>query len=672
MKWFRGKKGGLAAYLVICGLVAGGLGWVTAAALRVEADQREAARRLEVEKRQAVRRWEAEQQQARLQAEYNDHLRLALLRLDSRVAPVLAKEDSRPYHYYSAVFAPPLALHTDGRVCPPGTVLEPSPLLTAELPAWLLLHFQVDDRSGWTSPQVLEQPVRGRLANKGPFRNVTPGRQALLAGLAAHYRARDVLASVHRRNVELTLEDTTLVPMAKNADNNSTLSQGPNQAPNRQEMDTKQAQQLAPQGANAEDYLSRKGQQSRVMNEAQGRRQKDDAEVVVRNTAGNGSQWFLQNPLRSAPSKQITVGLSPLTPEWLAAPGQADRLIVARLVHVGRREVCQGVLLDWPALRQVLTDEIKDLFPEGRIEPVHADVPPRPELAMTALPLQLDPGPPPALVEPAAEPAAEPTAPGWTPLRIGLALAWVAAVIALLAVGLGGWSLLDLSERRIRFVSAVTHELRTPLTTLRLYLDMLAGGMVRDERQRDEYLHTLNAETDRLNRLVANVLDFSRLENQRPRLVNTRALVPELLEQLRSTWEARCADAGKQLVIDNAAGPVEVVTDVQLVQQILGNLIDNACKYSRGAADARLWLRSRQEGSRLVCEVEDCGPGVPLRERRSIFRPFRRGRGVEVTAGGVGLGLALAQRWAHFLGGRLTLQHGAHGAGACFRLELPV
>src|SRR5205823_10671850 len=104
----------------------------------------------------------------------------------------------------------------------------------------------------------------------------------------------------------------------------------------------------------------------------------------------------------------------------------------------------------------------------------------------------------------------------------GLALAWTAALVALLAVCLGGWSLLDLSERRIRFVSAVTHELRTPLTTLRLYLDMLTGGLVKDPRQKEEYLQTLHAESERLHRLVANVLDFSRLENQRPRLVRAR------------------------------------------------------------------------------------------------------------------------------------------------------
>src|SRR5262249_35249768 len=114
-------------------------------------------------------------------------------------------------------------------------------------------------------------------------------------------------------------------------------------------------------------------------------------------------------------------------------------------------------------------------------------------------------------------------------------------------------------------------------------------------------------------------------------------------------------------------------TDVQLVQQVLGNLIDNACKYSQGAEDRRIWLRARAlDSRRLVLEVEDRGPGVPSGERRSIFRPFRRGRGADVTAGGVGLGLALAQRWAQLLDGRLTLRPAAEEkSGACFQLELP-
>jgi signal transduction histidine kinase len=331
-------------------------------------------------------------------------------------------------------------------------------------------------------------------------------------------------------------------------------------------------------------------------------------------------------------------------------------------VRMEQREFCQGFLLDVPALQELLAQQVQDLFPGARLLPMREPEPPQPERTMTALPFQLEPA--------GAGPAAP--AAGWTPLRVGLALAWAAAGVALLAVALGGWSLLDLSERRIHFVSAVTHELRTPLTTLRLYLDMLVGGLVRDEDQRGEYLRTLHAEADRLSRLVGNVLDFSRLEKQRPRLERRRVTALDLLAQVRATWEGRCQDAGKELILasDLPAGAA-LWTDGALLQQVLGNLLDNACKYSKGAEDRRVWVRARSEGGRLVFEVEDRGPGVPACERRSVFRAFRRGRSADVTAGGVGLGLALARRWTRLLGGRLTLGDAPEGGGACFRVALP-
>jgi signal transduction histidine kinase len=402
-----------------------------------------------------------------------------------------------------------------------------------------------------------------------------------------------------------------------------------------------------------------------------------------------------------------------MTPLWLPGQDQAARLMVARRVEIlGRipdgvllqtlwpqpglpmnlaaaalcqyrkvpypREVCQGILLDWPRLQKLLAEEIVDLFPQATFLPVRDDVPAHPDRTMTALPVELVPGETPAMeLVGAAAGDAEPelTLPaveGWTPLRVGLALAWAAALVALAAVGLGGLSLIDLSERRIRFVSAVTHELRTPLTTLRLYLDMLTGGLVTDARQREEYLHTLNQETDRLHRLVSNVLDFSRLENQRPRLEKNSVLVAEVLQSSAAAWETHCRDCAKELLVENRLGPGEhIVTDLHMVQQILGNLIDNACKYSRGADDPRLWLRAARAGGVLVLEVEDRGPGVAQRDQRSIFRPFCRGHDVEAT-GGVGLGLALAQRWAQLLGGTLTLQPATEGTGARFRVELPL
>jgi len=103
----------------------------------------------------------------------------------------------------------------------------------------------------------------------------------------------------------------------------------------------------------------------------------------------------------------------------------------------------------------------------------------------------------------------------------------------------------------------------------------------------------------------------------------------------------------------------------------VGNLIDNACKYSRGADDRRVWVRARRENETAVIEVEDRGPGIPASERRAIFSPFRRGRQADVTAGGVGLGLALAQRWVKLLGGRLILRNANPEGGACFRVEMP-
>src|SRR5947209_11851189 len=114
-------------------------------------------------------------------------------------------------------------------------------------------------------------------------------------------------------------------------------------------------------------------------------------------------------------------------------------------------------------------------------------------------------------------------------MRTGLSLAWLAALVGLGAVAGGGWSLLTLSQRRIRFVSAVTHELRTPLTSLRLYLDLLLSGMVQDEQKRQEYLATLNTESDRLHRLIDNVLDFARLERQRTQTATQPVKVCDLL-----------------------------------------------------------------------------------------------------------------------------------------------
>jgi signal transduction histidine kinase len=628
--WFRGQGGGFLGFLSVLALVAGGLGWVTSAALNLE----------------------AEQFAVRAESERYNKLRVALWRMDSLVAPALAKEDSRPYNHYSAVFAPAQALRSDGQLWPAGAVLEPSPLLNADLPDWMLLHFQVD-HTGWRSPQVLSDELDARFHRDGiALTNVTPERERLLAGLGDHTQAATITALVVQRSTRAALADMTLIP-----GNNYIAQQNAmtNTAPT---ANSPVSQRVDP------DYLSRLNRQMESQTRNTTKPQNDDAAIALDNLSRNGENWFTANPGRRKRSEQVAVKLGPMVPIWLPADGQSltERLILARHVQIGDKSLCQGIVLDWPRLQSLLLDEVRgDLFPQAAVLPLREEQPAHFERAMALLPVQLTPGPLSTRLGTFE----------MTPLRIGLILAWSAALVALTAVAVGGWSLIALSERRIRFVSAVTHELRTPLTTLRLYLDMLAGGMVTDPKEKEEYLQTLNIEADRLNRLVGNVLDFSRLENQRPRLARSRVTLQDFVGQIVSIWQGRCEGMEKELIAEYLSSPEsDVITDVQVLQQIVGNLIDNACKYSRGAADRRIWLRAGLNDARFIVEVEDRGPGVHQDERNHIFRPFRRGRSTEVV-GGAGLGLALARRWAELLGGKLTLCQKPGKTGACFQLVIP-
>jgi signal transduction histidine kinase len=614
--------------LLVAGLVFGGLGWATSEALRLEKHQREAA----------------------AAADRTEKMWRALYRLDGRVSPLITREDGRPYAQYHAFTAPVPALTCNGNIMRPGFIRVPSPLLDAELPAWMMLHFQFHPDTKWQSPQVLTDDVIKRL-RQPPFNltmaNATPRRAMLLDDLERRYPPEMLMDLARQRGL---------------------LSPPSEQSP----TDVNNAMGAGWLGQTENNY-SQRGQAYRDGNPPQ--QQAIDMEQVRRGSVINrtraeakGNKEFnnevdidAQLMTNTLTGTVVAVRLGPMTPLWLPSAENPEHLLLVRLAQVGKKEVIQGVQLDWKTLESELTDTISDLFPSAKLLPIPDGQPEYPDRVMISLPLQLHPGPDAPL----------PSA-GWTTLRIGLGLAWAAATVALFAVVLGGWTLLDLSERRMRFVSAVTHELRTPLTTLRLYLDMLGCGMVRDDKQKEEYLATLQTESERLQRLVNNVLDYARLERQSSRPDLGPVPLAALLEQVRQAWHDRCHGAGKNLLVEsNLNASARLHTDGPLVQQILGNLIDNACKYSKEATDHRVWLRAMFAGPGMIAiEVEDCGPGVSPRERRSIFRPFRRGKCADTSAGGVGLGLALAVRWTGLLGGRLEVANGASG-GACFRLVLP-
>jgi signal transduction histidine kinase len=226
---------------------------------------------------------------------------------------------------------------------------------------------------------------------------------------------------------------------------------------------------------------------------------------------------------------------------------------------------------------------------------------------------------------------------------------------------------------------------------------MLAEGMVTDEEKRRRYLGTLRTEAERLSHLIENVLAYARLERGRPGGRVEAIALRDLLGRAEERLARRAEQAGMDLVVeaDEATLAATVRADASAVEQILLNLVDNACKYAASASDRRIHIEVAQNGKdrsheshgshrshfssarrgrpgHVLLRVRDHGPGISVEDARRLFRPFSKSaREAANSAPGVGLGLALSRRLARAMGGDLRLDPAA-GDGACFTLSLPI
>lgn len=339
-----------------------------------------------------------------------------------------------------------------------------------------------------------------------------------------------------------------------------------------------------------------------------------------------------------------------------------DALLLTRRISQDGSAVIQGAWVDWPQLRATLLAAVSDLFPAAALEPAPAGNSGGSDL-LASLPIRFLPGqleiPAPAF---------------WSPLKLSLATAWACVLLASCAVALVLRGMMLLSERRAAFVSAVTHELRTPLATFKLYSEMLADGLVKDPAKRQTYLETLSTEADRLGHLVENVLAYSRLERSTTSDGQLSITVSDLIHRVQPRLSQRTAAAGAIFTLQPEAIPdgFFLRTDPSAVEQILFNLVDNACKYAiRDAAPVHIELIISHVQKGLRFAVRDHGPGISRAEARRLFRPFHKSaREAAHSAPGVGLGLALCRRLARDLGGSLEIDH-SWPHGACFLLSLP-
>jgi two-component system OmpR family sensor kinase len=214
----------------------------------------------------------------------------------------------------------------------------------------------------------------------------------------------------------------------------------------------------------------------------------------------------------------------------------------------------------------------------------------------------------------------------------------------------------------------VSHELRTPLTTVVGALRLLSAGPALGPGERQEMLEMADRQARRLKVLIEQLLLAAQSDNGRATFLSAAAERVEVDAAdllVEAATEARAGACGNRVRVRCDGGlPVRLAPDAVL--QILGNLVDNACKY--GPEDRPVWLVGERDGAQVVLAVEDDGAGVPPAERERIFERFTRlepGRGL-------GLGLYIARQLTRAQGGDLLAADAQLAAGARFELRLPL
>jgi len=231
--------------------------------------------------------------------------------------------------------------------------------------------------------------------------------------------------------------------------------------------------------------------------------------------------------------------------------------------------------------------------------------------------------------------------------------------------------LAELDRLKAEFVSVASHEIKTPLSVIRGYVSLLIDGIygaVNDQQKKT--LESVSDQVDRLTRLVHRLLDISRFEAGGGRLELRRINVRDFLDELTGGFHVLAFQNGIDFSV-NVAGdaPVNVEGDADRLNEVLGNILSNAFKFTgRGGTIA---LDARRDGAGLAVEVRDSGVGIPADKLPKIFEKFYQvDNAAQPRSAGSGLGLAIAKEIVEAHGGTITAESEA-GKGTRFRVTLP-
>ncbi len=227
-----------------------------------------------------------------------------------------------------------------------------------------------------------------------------------------------------------------------------------------------------------------------------------------------------------------------------------------------------------------------------------------------------------------------------------------------------------LSSMKSDFVSNVSHELRTPLASIRVFGELMRTGRVSSSDKVLEYGERIETEAMRLSHLVENILDCSRLESGRKAYSFEDADLAPIVRSAVAACAARVRAAGFRITADVDADLPHLRLDASAIEQALGNILENAVKYSGDARD--IAVSTARRGDAVVVSVSDRGIGIPRDEQERIFERFHRVGGSLVhDVRGVGLGLAIVRHIVEAHQGRVQVES-EPGRGSTFSLVLPL
>jgi signal transduction histidine kinase len=227
-----------------------------------------------------------------------------------------------------------------------------------------------------------------------------------------------------------------------------------------------------------------------------------------------------------------------------------------------------------------------------------------------------------------------------------------------------------MAEMRSQFVSSVSHELKTPLTSIRMFAETLRLGRSKDKKAQEEYLDTIVNESQRLTRLLNNVLDFSKIEQGKRTYRPEPTSLENIFQSVARTMEYPLSQQGFTIDVKIENNIPDVRVDRDAMEQALLNLLHNAMKYSGDSREIGLRLKKR-DGYALI-QVIDHGIGISPQEQKKIFEKFYRAATPEnERIAGTGLGLALVSHIVESHGGRLELES-EPGKGSAFSILLPL